>query len=57
MKYDDYIKELTTLLQDIKLEIIKVKSENDKLKEELEMYKTMYNSLSDLVYKNESKKR
>ena len=57
MKYEEHIKEMTKLFQEIKLEIIKIGNENARLKQELEMYKSMYDNLSNIVYKDKPKKR
>ena len=57
MNHEENIKEISKLFQEIKLEILKIENENEKLKQELEMYKAMYNNLSDLVYKSEGKRR
>lgn len=57
MKYEECTKEMTRLFQEIKLEIVRLRNENEDLKEELQMYKSMYNTLSEAVYNDKPKKR
>lgn len=54
---DENIKEMTKLFEEIKTEILKIENENARLKQELEMYKSMYDNLSSVVYKDKPKKR
>lgn len=57
MNHEENIEEISKLFQEIKTEILKIENENARLKQELEMYKSMYDNLSSVVYKDKPKKR